>query len=255
MMKKILLALVIAASAICSIHAQKVKNPKVEDVYDLYKPKNTGGVSIWVHGEGHGIKGRISLFFGRNPLTTDKEGKFVEDKANAMLQPDPAPVVTKFVGLRNHGSEDGRAFHLYGHVGFGREVWTKVIFSFVPRLTGKVRISVSHGGGRFRDPVTKKEFQFPNWGYCRYAKFEVIQGTKLTDPNLQNKTKWGIGRNPYPGVFPKQIKCEMISDKDGPTVKVLRSTTGLSQIIPVKKDQPVMISFYVKGDDWFDAKF
>lgn len=252
MMKKILLAAVIAVGAVCGLHAQKVKNPKIEDVYDLYKPKTTKSVHIWVDGN---IGRRVSLFFGRNPLVTDKDGNFVEDKANAMLQPDPAPVVTKFASLRNHGSEDGRAFHLQGGVSFSRDVWTKVIFSFVPRLDGKVRISVSHGGSRFRDKVTKKEFQFPNWGYCRYAKFEVIQGTRLVDSNIQNMGKWGIGKNAYPNVFRKDIKCEMINDKDGPTVKVLRSTTGLSQVIPVKKDTPVMISFYVKGDDWFDAKF
>ncbi len=244
---------------------------RIEDVYDLFNPGTVGAVSFGIDGECSGQ--RVSLFYGKNPLAVDEDGKPVkrDEKGNLLLgedgkplvqprdMPDPHPnVITRYCAMQNQGGEDNRAFHMGGSCGISRTKWTKIIITFVPRLDGKVRFSVGGNyGGRNFNRETKEYYKYPNYGFVRYAKFS-IKNSKFNDPLISKWSNWGIPMsNYYPQVFKDKIKITYTNEKleEAPFTKALRSTCGLSQIIPVKKNKEVTISFYVRADDCFSAKF
>ena len=216
-------------------------------VYDTFSPSDTTKtIHIWLDGETQ--KGRVSFLMGKNPLVAKKaDGSPVVNVADEKCK-------VEFCRLNYNGGEDNRAFKLYGYVSVEKDVFKKVYISFIPRRDGFVRLSVGHWGMTWQWHDTKPErtrYEYPDFGFARYAKFSATN-TKLNDPMLSKPAAWGAGEKFQ--WFPKNVKSEVITEKNAPVSKSLRTFRDISQVIPVKKEKEVVISFYVCGDDRFKSK-
>lgn len=215
---------------------------RIEDVYDLFSP--TGKVEhIWVDIDGEKTNSRVSLRRGRNPLVVPgPDGK--------KMEPDPK-YKTVYCKLNNYGAEDNRSFHLVNHrVPVKTDEWTKVVFSFIPRRDGKVLVEFGSEGGWWYQQSTKQRSKYRNLHYSYFAKFDS-ENAQFKDPNFTNFRAWNVQTtwNPF-----RQLKAEIINEKDGPALRVMKVMDRLSQIINVKKEKEVVFSFYVKGGDTFKCK-
>lgn len=234
-MKKILTIL----SLFCSAFALTA-GPSLEEAYDLYAPNgNSTHIGIWISGEIG--SNRISLAKGKNPLR-------VPDEKGELLQADPSGCETKYCFLGFHGGEANRAFNLHGSVGVAKNKWTRIVVTFVPRKTGKVRFSMGGGGGRKHYP-DKSLYKYANLVFRRFAGL-TCENTKFNDPKFTKAKPW----NTSTWWHFRAIKAEVITDPECPEKRCFRALNTLSQVIPVTADKMVTIIFYYRSDDCFDAK-
>ncbi len=238
MMKTILL------TAFAGFSAALCAADRVEDAYDLYNPTPVqhDAIGIWI--EGDGGHDRVSLKQGKNPLVVkDANGKLMEEDPN---------FVTEYVKLSNHGAEDNRAFRLHGSRGVSKDKWKRLVFSFVPRRDGKVRIHFGRDGGWRHDYSTNPATpaRYGNIHYTYYAK-ATIKNAVLKDPNFTSARMWNSAsfKSPF-----RSIKAESMTEKGAPAAKIFKSIDHMRQDITVKKDKEVVVSFYVRSGDFFECK-
>ena len=105
-------------------------------------------------------------------------------------------------------------------------------------------------GGWWYQQSTKQRSKYRDLHYSYFAKFDS-ENAQFKDPNFTNFRAWNVQTtwNPF-----RQLKAEIINEKDGPALRVMKVMNRLSQIINVKKDKEVVFSFYVKGGDTFKCK-
>ncbi len=217
---------------------------RIEDVYDLFSP--SGSVNrIYVHVYGDGENERVSLRAGKNPLV-------IKDEKGKVMEPDPK-YKTEYIRLVNTGAEDNRSFHLEGSHAVSKDEWKKLIFSFTPRRDGRVTIKFGNQGDYWWDysTVPRIPSKYPNLHYTFYANAEA-KNTQLRDPKFTSVRTWRTTAFIKP--FRAETKAETVSEQGAPTPRVLKSIGHMSQVINVKKDKEVVISFYVRGGDCFKSK-
>ncbi len=234
---------------------EKDKKHDIDEVYDLYTP-GRATTNIWFWVDGDDVKNRVPLLKGGDPR------KKKDDKGKPLLEDDPKDkdCIVRVVGLSNNGGEDNRAFRLHGSVGLSKDKWTKVIIHFIPRRTGKVKFTVhQEGGHRWHDIAgsTEREvFRYPDWGYIDYARF-TAKGTRIKDPTTSNSSlgAWGYRADFPTREFAKKIKPDYPTETTGPVGRYLRyPCRELSQKIAVRENEPVVITFYARGGNYYHAK-
>lgn len=235
-MKKLLIILM----ALCCLPAAYADS--IEDAYDLYAPNGSSiHLGIWVSGDA--VRGnRISFAKGKNPL------RVPDEKTGKTLEPDPSGCETVYCFLGFHGGEANRSFNLHGSVNVKKNKWTRVVVTFIPRKTGKIRFSMGGGGGRKLYP-DKSPYKFSNIVYRRFAGL-TSENTTFKDPKFTNVKTWRTSKNWH---FPR-IKAEVVTDQECPERRCFRVLNTVSQDIPVKADEMVTIMFYYRSDDCFEAK-
>jgi len=234
-------------AALCAAAPLFAKGEPFIAVYDIHSPsEEIKTVHVGITGETE--KGRVSLLQGKNPLIAKKtDGSPVVDVSAEKCKVD-------FYPMSYSGGEDNRAFNLYCHVPVQKDVFKKVYISFIPRRDGFVRLNVGHWGTTWQwyDTKPKKTmYEYPDFAFAKYGRFSAI-GTTLKDPMLSKPAQWGAGGKFQ--WFPKDVKTEIVTEKDAPVPKSLRTFCDLNQLIPVKKDKEVVISFYVCGGERFKSK-
>lgn len=234
-MKKIL-ALFLVLGTVFTVNGKD----SIEDAFDLYSPSGSSThLGIWISGE-LGAN-RVSLAKGKNPLVVpDEEGKTME--------PDPSGCPTLYCFLGFHGGEANRSFNLHGSVRVQKNKWTRIVVTFIARKKGKVRFSTGGGGGRKLYP-DKSLYKYANLVYRRFADLSCIN-SKFKDPKFTSAKLWNTSRYWH---F-NSLKAEVISDQECPAKRCFRVVNGISQVIPVEKDEQVTIIFYYRSDDCFEAK-
>ncbi len=215
---------------------------RVEDAYDLFSPTPNNWDRIDITVDGDKANSRVSLKMGKNPMK-------VKDEKGKLMEPDPK-FKTEYVVLRNYGAEDNRAFRLHANPQVGKDEWKKLVFSFVPRRDGKVEIKIGRQGQHWYDKESKTWGRYPDLWYTFYTKAEA-KNTTLKDPNFTNAKAWRS--QPFIEPF-RSLKAEYITEENAPTARVLKSIGWMYQVLPVKKDKEVVISFYVRGGDFFKCK-
>ncbi len=211
----------------------------VEDAYDLYAPSHKTN-KCWIHISGETKSGRISFEKGKNPLVVrDAEGKLMEKDPN---------YETRYVPLEFWGGEDSRAFNLHREVTLPEGKWVKLIVTFKPRTSGKIRIEFGPWAGHQNYP-DKTFYNYRDLAYARYAKMTVTNA-KIKDPDFKNPKNWGMQKFYY---F-KEIKSAVFADEEAPGGKCLRATGRINQEFTVKGGVPVTITFFYRSDDYFKAK-
>ncbi len=237
-----LLAVLFAVCGIGTLSADPLD--RIEDVYDLFSPSGKVG-HIWVEVNGEGENERVSLRAGKNPLV-------IKDEKGKVMEPDPK-YKTEYIRLKNQGAEDNRSFHLHGGIGISSDEWKKVIFSFVPRRDGRVTIKFGTQGDYWWDysTVPRIPSKYPNLQYTFYANAEA-KNTQLRDAKFTSVKAWRTTAFIKP--FRGETKAETVSEPGAPSPRVFKSIGWMSQVINVKKDKEVVISFYVRGGDWFKSK-
>lgn len=214
----------------------------IEDAYDLYSPKGSSThLGIWI--SGNEIRGnRISFSKGKNPLVV------ADEETKKTLEPDPSGCKTVYCFLGFHGGEADRSFRLHGSVRVEKNKWTRVVVTFIPRKSGKIRFSMGGGGGSKLYP-DKTPYKYRDIVFRRFAGL-TCENTTFKDPKFTSTKTWRTARNWH---F-NSIKAEVITDSECPERRCFRVLSGLSQDIPVKENKMVTIMFYYRSDDCFDGK-
>ena len=280
--------MIFAALAVLPLFAASDPFPAV---YDEHSPSGYSS-GVYVHVNGDTNKGRVGLLQGKNPLAVkDDKGVSDIDRLKTLQELSKKPQLTpeevaeakavtnaleskygdlgvtltdktvQFKGrvvycfLGYSGGEDSRAFHLQGGVGINKDIYTKVIITFIPRRNGFVNLSFGHGCWGYNWYPTqphKTRYKYPNFGFARYAKIHA-KGTTIKDGNLSNGRAWGCGGKFTD--FPDKVKNEKVTEKPGePVMSAWRTCQGLGQQIPVKANKEVTVTFYVKGDKCYNSK-
>ncbi len=212
--------------------APKKDKESIENVYDLDLPSgDTPTVHIWVTSNANGA--RVSLI----------KGKPIKDL------PEEEGITTKYLQLNNYGGEDNRAFSLYAFHKIQRDQWTKFVLSFTPRVDGKVEISL---GSNYA--VWHKDKEYPALRYCNLADFSIAGNSgKVRNPKFDKPKSWGD--NPYHDKsWEKVIGPDIVKDKSAPGGVYLKTYRNMSQTFNVKKDVPVIFSFYVRADNMYEPR-
>lgn len=225
----------LALTSLCNIAAKD----SVEDAYNLYSP-DSKTTRIWIQISGETRSDRISFQKGKNPLVVkDEDGKLMEKDPN---------YETTYAILNFWGNEDSRAFNLAAWKDVPDGKWVKIVITFIPRKSGKVRLEVG--------PTLSKQFypdktfyKYADLGYSRYAKLTAVNA-KFKDPDFKKPKMWGLQKYYY---F-NDIKSEFIDDPEAPGGKCLRAIGRIKQEVSVKANVPVTITFYYRSDDYFKAK-
>ncbi len=116
----------------------------IDSVYDFFQPSGDTK-TIWIYVSGELPNGRVSMKYGTKPIMPSEEGIEIEYKA-----------------LNFYGGEDSRAFNLGGWTNIKRGTWKKIYISFIPRLTGKVRIGIHPAYGGKRQFMKYSDLRFVN---------------------------------------------------------------------------------------------
>lgn len=242
MKKSLLLLLACSFGFSASIFA---KGESYSQVYDEFNP-NGYTTSVQVDIDGDIQNGRIPLLTGKNPLLMKNED------GTPVMPTDTEKCDVRFVVLNFNGAEESRSFHLRGGVNTKKDEYTKIVVCFTARRNGVVRFTAwHHGGGRNHHPGTPPvPYEYPNYGLARYAKF-WSRNTVFKDPNCGNPKAWGIGKFEC---FPNKIKAEKVMEQNQAVSSALRTPKGISQLIPVKANKEVTITFYVRADEIHNAK-
>ena len=208
----------------------------IEDVYNFFAPSDTlKAVPVSVNGDV--LTGsRVSLFSGKAPELDEADAKGVK---------------IQYLPLKNWGGEDSRAFRLWGMQKISESEWTKVVITFVPRIAGTVSFSIGIDYGGVREKCDYRDLKFAS-----VAKVEC-KGAALKE-GLLNKPQglyksWGQRKNDNKN-WEAKTKPQIIKDPNAPGGQYVKTCQSLSQIIKVKKDTEVMISFYIRGGDIFFAQ-
>lgn len=238
MFKKMLGICCLAAGLLFSVFAGDRPIAAYSDVYDEFSSEYSTDY-IWISIDGDLPQGRVSLLAGKEPDSTkdSADGKYTE----------------KICKMGYSGGEASRAFCLRANTPISKDKWTKVTISFKSRLDGQVRFTVSQGYSQ-SNKLDCKGHYFNDFGYANYGKFE-IKGSLLKDPACKTPKVWGIVKS-KDDPFANKIKAtlEKTKDKSEPVTQWIRTPVRMEQIINVKKDKDVTISFFVKGDTYYHAK-
>lgn len=228
-MKKLFAALFLSATALCT-----AQDHSLREVYDLYKPDGVTKV-CHISVSGDLPQGRVSMY----PTPRIPE-----------IPADENGIKTVYTRLVNIGSEDGRAFHMWASTPIKTDEWTRVAVSFVPRMNGKVRFFI-----RPEYATRVPGFLYPTLRFMSLAKLGA-KGTKFQDMLFDKKLTrtWNVvpfkNKSWEAKLKPEQFK----KAPDAPGGKYVKTCRDFSQVISVKKEQEVVIYFYVKAGDEFLSK-
>lgn len=224
-MKKFLIAVVLLLGGIIHCSAQ---SHSLAEAYDFYKP-NGPVQRCFISVSGDLPRGRVSMY----PAPKVPE-----------LAPEKNGIKSVYARLINIGSEDGRAFSMWTSAPISMNEWTRITVSFVPRMNGKVRFGIRPEHATF-----VPGFIYPTLRFICVANL-TAQNTKFQDTFFDkrlNKT-WNVV--PFGNkLWEEKLKPEQFKNvPDAPGKKYVKTCRDLTQEISVKKEKPVVVTFYVKAD-------
>lgn len=225
LLKKLLITAFALLSSAIPCFAQ---SHSLTEVYDFYKP-NGPVQRCYISVSGEQIRGRVSMY----PTPKVPE-----------IEPEKNGIKSIYARLVNMGSEDGRAFNMWASAPISKDEWTRVTVSFVPRMNGQVRFGIMTEHATF-----VPGFIYPTLRFIYVANLSS-QNTKFQDTFFEkrlNKT-WNVV--PFGNKrWEEKLKPEQFRNTpDAPGKKYVKTCRNMTQIIKVKKEQPVVVTFYVKAD-------
>lgn len=199
--------------------------------------------------------GRVSLWAGKKsknatPIKIEEKNNAKEDDSKGKgkakgktKKKEKIPEI--YAKMTRWGAEESRAFCLFSSTPLRKE-WTKYIYSFIPRWSGRVRLTISSQGSH----TLKKKF--PNLHYIYFAHADA-DASEIQNPIFDRDLKsWDFTEEK--DSRRSKIQPELIRDASVPGGKAIKTCTSLSQFIPVTKDKEVTITIYAKAGEIFRIK-